>query len=152
MERGNLATGVRVTGLDHIVLVCADLEASLAFYCDELGLAGERVEAWRAGEVPFPSVRIDATTIIDLFDHALTDRLAAHPEAGGSPGGTATARPNMEHLCFTVEPVDLHELAASGRFEVVRGPAEHLFGAQGYATSLYVADPDGNTVELRSYH
>lgn len=154
MERGNLATGVRVTGLDHIVLVCADLEASLAFYCDELGLAGERVEAWRAGEVPFPSVRIDATTIIDLFDHALTDRLA-HPGAEvpeGQGGATPAARPNMEHLCFTVEPVDLHELAASGRFEVVRGPADQLFGAQGYATSLYVADPDGNTVELRSYH
>jgi catechol-2,3-dioxygenase len=31
------------------------------------------------------------------------------------------------------------------------GPAGGLFGAQGLATSLYVHDPDGNTVELRSY-
>jgi catechol-2,3-dioxygenase len=29
--------------------------------------------------------------------------------------------------------------------------ADHLFGAQGYASSVYISDPDGNTVELRSY-
>ena len=58
---------VQVVGLDHVVLRCADIEASLAFYCDELGLAPERVDEWRRGEVFFPSVRIDATTLIDLF-------------------------------------------------------------------------------------
>ena len=50
---------MKVTGFDHIVLRCADVEASLAFYCDELGLEPERVEEWRRGEVLFPSVRID---------------------------------------------------------------------------------------------
>ncbi len=119
-------------GLDHVVLVCADVERSLRFYCGQLGLAGVRLEEWRHGEVPFPSVRIDQATIIDLFP--------------GQPTGQ-----NVEHLCLTIEPVDLTSLAASGAFEVVRGPIGHLFGAQGYATSLYVADPDGNTVELRSY-
>jgi catechol 2,3-dioxygenase-like lactoylglutathione lyase family enzyme len=29
---------LRITGLDHIVLVCGDVEASIRFYCDELGL------------------------------------------------------------------------------------------------------------------
>ena len=52
---------VRVTGFDHIVLRCSDVEVSLAFYCDELGLEPERVEEWRRGEVLFPSVRINAT-------------------------------------------------------------------------------------------
>jgi catechol 2,3-dioxygenase-like lactoylglutathione lyase family enzyme len=123
---------VVVTGLDHVVLLTADAERALRFYTGTLGLAGVRVEEWRRGEVPFPSVRVDATTIIDLFP--------------SEPSGT-----NVDHLCLTVEPVDLAALAASGDVRVVSGPTDHLFGAQGYATSLYLADPDGNTVELRSY-
>jgi catechol 2,3-dioxygenase-like lactoylglutathione lyase family enzyme len=123
---------VKVVGFDHIVLRVADVERSLAFYCGELGLAGERVEEWRAGEVLFPSVRITDTALIDL--------LAA--ERTGD---------NVDHLCLVIEPTDLAALAASGRFDVVGGPTDGLFGAQGFATSLYVRDPDGNVVELRAY-
>jgi catechol 2,3-dioxygenase-like lactoylglutathione lyase family enzyme len=119
--------------LDHIVLVCSDVERSLSWYCDELGLAGERVDEWRRGEVPFPSVRVDDRTLIDLV--------------AGERAGV-----NMAHVCLVVEPTDLAELASSGRFDVVgEGAVEGLFGAQGYATSLYVHDPDGNVVELRHY-
>ncbi len=49
-----------------------------------------------------------------------------------------------------VEPVDLEAVKSSGRFQVVDGPATR-FGARGDGTSLYVKDPDGNTVELRYY-
>ena len=122
---------VRVVALDHVVLNVADVERSLAFYCDELGLAPERVDEWRRGEVFFPSVRVDAHTIIDLL---------AAPRTGE----------NADHLCLVVEPVDLDAIKASGRFEVVDGPAVR-FGARGNGTSLYVKDPDGNTVELRHY-
>lgn len=127
---------LRVTGLDHIVLVCADVDRSLRWYCEVLGLAPVRVDEWRRGETFFPSVRLDAATIIDLFP--------GDPPAVGAPR-------NLEHFCLVVDPVDLHALVASGRFDVVSGPSDGLFGAQGYATSLYVRDPDGNTVELRSY-
>ena len=123
----------RVTGFDHIVLRVADVERSLAFYCDELGLTPERVEEWRRGEAPFASVRADATTLIDLV---------AVPERGTDS--------NMDHFCLVVEPVDLDALKAGGRFTVVDGPGTR-WGAQGWATSLYVLDPDGNTVELRYY-
>ncbi len=124
---------VRVIGLDHLVLRTRDVERSLAFYCDRLGLEPERVEEWRRGEVLFPSVRVDATTIIDLF--------------AGERDGT-----NLDHVCLVVEPTDLQALAESlepGREgnAVVDG----LYGAQGYASSIYVHDPDGNVVELRSY-
>ena len=57
---------VKVVGLDHIVFRCADIERSLAFYADTLGLVPERVSEWRAGEAPFPSVRITPTTIIAM--------------------------------------------------------------------------------------
>jgi catechol 2,3-dioxygenase-like lactoylglutathione lyase family enzyme len=120
---------VKVTGFDHIVLRCADVEVSLAFYCDELGLEPERVDEWRRGEVLFPSVRIDPATLIDLF---------AAPRDGQ----------NLDHFCLVIEPTDLDAIAA--RFPgAVR--ADGLFGAQGFASSVYLQDPDGNTIELRSY-
>jgi catechol 2,3-dioxygenase-like lactoylglutathione lyase family enzyme len=120
----------RITGLDHIVLVCRDVEASLAFYCDQLGLEPERVDLWRDRKVPFPSVRITPTTIIDLF--------------GGDPG---TGR-NLDHVCLTFEGDTLEALQA--RFPDGRR-GDDLFGAQGLANSLYIQDPDGNTIELRAY-
>jgi catechol 2,3-dioxygenase-like lactoylglutathione lyase family enzyme len=124
---------VRAVGLDHIVLNCADVDRSLAWYSDELGLKPVRVDEWRRGETFFPSVRINEHTIIDLFP----------AERSGT---------NMDHVCLVVEPTDLAALAASGRFDVMGdGPVAGLFGAQGLATSLYVRDPDGNTVELRCY-
>jgi catechol 2,3-dioxygenase-like lactoylglutathione lyase family enzyme len=128
---------VRVTGFDHIVLRVADVEVSLAFYCDELGLAAVRVDEWRRGEVLFPSVRVDATTVIDLLG---TERDGTNPAPG--------ARGNLDHFCLVIEPTDLDALAA--RFPgAVR--ADGLFGAQGFASSVYLQDPDGNTIELRSY-
>jgi len=124
---------VRVVGLDHLVLLCTDVERSLTFYCDQLGLGPVRVEEWRQGEAPFPSVRVDATTIIDLL--------------AGVHDGT-----NLDHLCLVLAATDLRALAASGRFDVVgQGVVDGLFGAQGLATSLYVRDPDDNVVELRCY-
>lgn len=141
MEPGNSDPIVTVTGLDHLVLITADVDRSLDFYCGLLGLEGDRVDEWRAGDVPFPSVRIDDTTIIDLFPTSMVE----------ADGGGAELGRNLDHFCVTIEACDLDAVAASGRVEVVRGPQDHLFGAQGYATSLYIADPDGNTVELRSY-
>jgi catechol 2,3-dioxygenase-like lactoylglutathione lyase family enzyme len=124
---------VRVRGLDHVVLNCQDVDRSLRWYIEELELQAVRVDEWRAGTAPFPSVRVDDATIIDL--------LAA-----------ARSGVNVDHICLVVEPTDLGALAASGRFEVVGdGPVGGLFGARGYATSLYVRDPDGNTIELRAY-
>jgi catechol 2,3-dioxygenase-like lactoylglutathione lyase family enzyme len=119
----------RVTGLDHIVLKCRDVEASIAFYCDQLGLEPERVDEWRRGEALFPSVRVTPTTIIDLF--------------GGEPDGS-----NLDHLCLVFEGDTLEALQE--RFPDGRR-GDRLFGAQGLASSLYIRDPDDNTVELRTY-
>lgn len=120
---------LHVTGLDHIVLRCTDVERSLAFYCDTLGLEPERLDEWRRGEVPFPSVRISPEVVIDLFA-AARDGL------------------NMDHVCLVIEPTDLDAVAAAFPGST---RADGLYGAQGYASSVYIADPDGNTIELRSY-
>jgi len=124
-------TTVTVTDIDHLVLECADVETTLGWYQERLGLAPVRVDEWRAGTVPFPSVRVNDHTIIDL--------IAGAPTAG-----------RLDHLCLVVAPTDLDEVAASGEFEVVEGPTTR-FGARGMGTSLYVRDPDGTVVELRYY-
>lgn len=122
---------VRATGIDHFVLNVADVERSVAWYVERLGLTPLRLDEWRRGEVLFASVRIDDTTIIDLFQN----------ERSGT---------NVDHVCLVIEPTDLEALAASGEFDVQSGPSE-VFGAQGMGRSVYVSDPDGNTVELRDY-
>ena len=122
---------MRVREIDHIVLTVSDVERSLAWYTDLLGMEGERVEQWRAGDAPFPSVRISDSFIIDLF------------------AGEATGR-NLDHVCFVVDRDDVEGAATDGRFDVLEGPVPR-WGARGMGTSVYVSDPDGNTVELRCY-
>jgi catechol 2,3-dioxygenase-like lactoylglutathione lyase family enzyme len=122
---------MRVKDFDHLVLNVSDVERSLAFYCGPLGLAAERVGQWRAGTAPFPSVRITPTTVIDLVR---------------GPRGES----NVDHICLVVEPLDWQEVIDSGEFTVLEGPVPR-WGARGSATSVYVRDPDGNTVELRWY-
>ncbi len=122
---------VNIVEFDHLVLKCTDIEATLHWYTSELGLAPVRLDQWRAGEVPFPSLRVNAHTIIDLV-----------------LGDTTDGR--LDHICLVVEPTDFDELVTGGRFEVLDGPGLR-FGARGDGTSLYIRDPDGTTVELRYY-
>lgn len=119
--------------LDHLVLVVTDVEATLDWYGRIAGLAGVRVDEWRRGEAPFPSVRVGPGTIIDLI-----------------PGLDDPAeRGHLDHICLVVGRADLEALAAHPDLEVVdSGPR---FGARGEAESIYVHDPDGLLVEFRTY-
>ncbi|QHC24749.1 VOC family protein [Streptomyces sp. GS7] len=122
---------MRVKDFDHLVLTVEDIERSLAFYCGPLGLEPVRVDEWRAGKAPFPSVRVTPSTIIDLI---------TGPRSGS----------NVDHICLVVDPLDWQQVIDSGRFTVLEGPVGR-YGARGEAQSIYVSDPDGNTVELRWY-
>lgn len=118
---------MRVVGLDHIVLVTPDAERLLTWYADVLGLGVERLAEWRRGDVPFASLRVGPDTIIDVV-------------AGERTGE------NMAHVALVVE-ADLDALAEQ---HGVAGPAA-LFGARGQGLGIYLSDPDGNGVELRTY-
>jgi catechol 2,3-dioxygenase-like lactoylglutathione lyase family enzyme len=126
----------RVLGLDHIVLVCGDVETTLAWYQQHFGLADVRVDDWRAGAAPFPSLRVDDTTIIDLVP-------LAHDEL------ERVARGHLDHLCFVVTDEAFAELKADPALVVVE--EGQRYGAQGDGWSIYVHDPDGLTVEARTY-
>src|SRR5262245_35012923 len=133
-------TGLRVSGMDHIVLNVADIERSIAFYSEVLGLAPERVEEWRKGEVGFPSLRIDESTIIDLF--AAKEPLIAE-------GLTR----NLNHYCLVTDEVDFPAFIAelNRRGVPIMGEVSSRWGARGRAQSLNILDPDGNQIEIRCY-
>ena len=124
---------LRIQAVDHLVLVVADVERSVAWYRDVLGLEALRFQAWKDGEVFFPSVRVDESTIIDIV-----------------AGERGEGRGNLDHFCLVVEETDLAAVRDSGVFDVVEGPVTR-WGALGDGMSLYVRDPDGNVVELRHY-
>ncbi|MFD4911147.1 VOC family protein [Kitasatospora purpeofusca] len=124
-------TAIRVKAFDHLVLNVRDIERSLEFYGGLLGLEPVRVDEWRAGKVSFPSLRVTPETIIDLMSR---------------PRGES----NVDHICLTVDPLDWQQVIDTGIFKVLEGPVPR-YGARGSATSIYVQDPDGNTVELRWY-
>ena len=131
---------VKITELDHIVLRVKDVETSLRFYTQVLGLPAERVEQWRAGEIRFPSARLNADTIIDFF------------ASDQNPIGREGAK-NQDHYCMVIEPTDMEELKAkfeSIGVDIQAGPGKR-WGSHGDGISLYIYDPDDNVVELRHY-
>jgi len=91
---------VQVTGFDHIVLNVADVEVSATWYRNKLGLELVRMEEWRRGEVLFPSLRIDATTLIDLL---ATDRTGE----------------NLNHFAVVVDADDLQPIETVTRLALV---------------------------------
>ena len=128
----------RITALDHIVLKSPDVEHSLAFYCGVLGLEGVRVDEWRAGENRFPSIRVTADTIIDIF--ATDDPFA---ESVGQ---------QLDHYCLVIEPGGLDEvLEQVVAFGLEPGPKMSRWGAHGRGESSYMASPEGVQLELRHY-
>ena len=127
-----MAPTATAVALDHFVLVVSDVERALAWYGRHAGLAGVRVDEWRAGNAPFPSLRVDEATIIDLI-----------------PGDAGAGRGHLDHICFVVSPSDLDALAQDPELVVIdRG---ERFGARGLGQSIYVHDPDGLLVEFRCY-
>lgn len=133
------ATGmIRIREIDHVVLRVRDLERALAFYRDVLGCKLEREQVdiglWqmRAGR-----------SLIDLVP--VDGELGA---AGGAP--PAEGGRNVDHVCLRVEPWD--DSAIRGHL-AQHGIAPELtksrFGAEGAGPSMYLTDPDGNTIELK---
>ncbi len=128
-----------VTGLDHFVLRVRDLDRSIGFYRDMLGLPIECLDEYRAGTRPFVSARVGGQ-LIDLVPDSTYD-----PEDGMRSGG-------FLHLCVRVsgalERDVLPRVRAAG-VEVIEDTPMIRLGATGYGPSIYVRDPDGYIVELK---
>jgi catechol 2,3-dioxygenase-like lactoylglutathione lyase family enzyme len=131
-------TAPRLLGLDHVVLRVADLDRARRFYCEVLG-AG--VERWQEG--PGLLQLRAGTAVIDLvpLDGALG-------REGGAPPGREGR--NMHHFCLRIEEFDAAALGAHlAAHGVSPGEVAPRYGAEGRGPSMYIVDPDGNTVELK---
>ena len=121
-----------VTKLDHVVLRVRDLERAIAFYETVLGCRVER--------------RIDRLGLVQMRAGASMIDLVARPAEEGedrAPG-------NMDHFAVRFEPFDAPAIAAHlARHGVKAGEAVTRYGAEGDGLSIYIEDPDGNTVELK---
>jgi catechol 2,3-dioxygenase-like lactoylglutathione lyase family enzyme len=124
--------------IDHLVLRVVDLEAMLAFYTGVLGCSVER--------------RDDAIGLVQLrAGRSLIDLVPVDGRLGRA-GGAAPGREgrNLDHFCLRIDPFDdaaiRRDLAMAG---VAAGPTERRYGAEGAGPSIYLADPEGNTVELK---
>ena len=129
---------MRVTSADHTNWRVRDLEASLDFYRDVLGLEPFGLEEYRRGERPLVSLRVTENFILHL---------TPDPEFERGPTG------GYDHLALVVEGTQPDELAKRlQRMGVeVEKQFESIVGARGAGPALYVRDPDGYRVELKFY-
>jgi catechol 2,3-dioxygenase-like lactoylglutathione lyase family enzyme len=129
---------MKITGADHTNWRVKDLERSLRFYRDVLGLEPFGLEEYDRGERPIVSLRVTPTFILHL-----------RPDPSFEPGPTG----GYDHLALVVEETDPEALArrlGEAGVEVERRLGD-VVGAQGEGEALYVRDPDGYLIELKLY-
>ncbi len=129
---------VEFVGLDHVVLRVRNLDDMLGFYRGVLGCAIER-------ELPeFGLVQLRAgSALIDLVP--VDSKLGAM--GGAAPGAEGH---NMDHFCLRVAATDLAAIASQlAQQGIGVGQITRRYGADGYGPSIYIKDPEGNTVELK---
>jgi catechol 2,3-dioxygenase-like lactoylglutathione lyase family enzyme len=120
---------LRVKGLDHVVLRVADMDRAIAFYEQVLGLHVER----RLESIGLVQLRAGAA-MIDLV-----------PRTEDEDDGR-----NMDHFAVRIAEMDVAAISAHlHRHGIDPGEVRRRYGAEGYGSSIYVTDPDGNTVELK---
>lgn len=109
--------------MDHIVLNVEDDEKMISFYSKVLMMPSERLEEYHAGTVPFPSVRMNADTIIDLFPKKMWQKTSQATQG----------RANLNHFCIALSKrtwEKLFEQLQANKLTIEEGPVSR-WGAQG---------------------
>ena len=125
---------VRIGGLDHVVL--------------RVGRPRSRDRVLPGCAGPACRARIAAAAAGPAARRRLADRLV--PAALSPQGALDQAARNIDHFAVRVIGFDASALKAHlQRHGVDPGEVHERYGAEGYGPSIYITDPDGNTVELK---
>lgn len=129
---------IKALGIDHVVLRVTDVPRACAWYAAVLGCKVERV----LPSLGLTQLRAGAS-LIDLVD--------VNGPAGRAGGAAAGAkRRNMDHFCVQIaEFSEAKIIAHLQRKGIKQGPVTRRYGALGHGPSMYLTDPDGNTVEIK---
>lgn len=130
----------RITAIDHIVLRTTQMERMLAFYVEGLGCTVER------------SLPADKGLIQLRAGNALIDLVDVDSEMGRKGGpAPADSGHNLDHFCLLLEPLSEQEIIDHlNEKGIAAGEFTERYGSEGMGRSVYIQDPDGNTVELRA--
>ena len=121
-------------GIDHAVLQVTDINRSLAFYVDVLGLSLERI----IEDIGIYQLRC-GRHLIDLCVLPSGACLAQRSQRG------------IDHLCLSIrgDMNKIVEYLTEHNVETA-SPVRELYGATGFGTSIYILDPDQYTIELKA--
>lgn len=125
---------MRVNRHDHLVLTVANLETTVRFYTEVLGMEAQVFEGCRQG-LRYGTSKIN----LHLVGHEFTPR-AARP----TPGSADFCLIVDDTLSEVIDQLNYHGVP------IVKGPVERI-GAEGVIRSVYLRDPDDNLVELSNY-
>ena len=123
-------------GFEHVGMTCSDLDRTIAFYCDLLGLELALRKSNERGEIAFLDTGSGMLEIACPLAQIARSRDVPPHEAG------------MRHLTFAFDNVD--EMAArlqAAGLELLEGPRPAFF-TEMIQRVVFVRDPDGIIVEL----
>ena len=135
--------------LDHVVLWVTDPVRTAEWLIDIVGFKPVRLDEYKDGNSPFPSVRVNEFSIIDLCpitDAAGVNEMTGNEKSAGYP---------VNHVCIALDSKEEYErLAAKFESAGVDTTARRkiTYGARAYAPeAFYVTDDDHNSFEFRYY-
>jgi catechol 2,3-dioxygenase-like lactoylglutathione lyase family enzyme len=128
---------INIQGIDHVVFRVVDLEKVASFYIEVLGARWEKKQE----EIGLYQLRV-GSALVDLVP--VDGRLGRM--GGAAPGKEAR---NVDHVCFRVLPWDGEAILGQLREHGIAGEIVSRYGAEGDGPSIYLADPEGNNLELK---
>ena len=145
-------TAGRTLEFGHVGLHVADLERSVAYYRDIIGLEVVdrlvRDEPYLAQVTGYPDISLAIALLVEARSRVMLE-LIEYPYELGTTIDTATANRGTAHVCFVVDDVDaIYERAVAAGFSAVNPPVTPTHGMWMGGRSVYMLDPDGIRVEL----
>lgn len=121
-----------ITGLAHVCFIVSDLEKSMAFYQDVLGLTPAFDFVNEEGKRYGYYLHLGERTFIELFSGQLAERAEGQP---------------FRHICLEVN--DIQATAAAIRAKGVE--VTEIKTGKDHSYQAWITDPDGNRIELHHY-